>query len=80
MAGQNQYELIKDAITYLEKRAGGSLDQSTLRRSLFMLSGEDAIWHLLKVSAGLDSLIVGEGQVIHTHTPTYPPIYPLGRI
>ena len=63
LAGQNQYELIKDAITYLEDRAGGSLDQATLRRSLFMLSGEDAIWHLLKVSAGLDSLIVGEGQV-----------------
>ena len=43
---------------------GGTLDQSTLRRSLFMLSGEDAIWHLLKVSAGLDSLIVGEGQIL----------------
>ena len=38
-----------DAVNYLEKRAGGSLDQATLRRSLFMLSGEDAIWHLLKV-------------------------------
>ena len=64
LAGQNQYELIKDAITFLEQRAGGTLDQSTLRRSLFMLSGEDAIWHLLRVSAGLDSLIVGEGQIL----------------
>ena len=64
LAGQNQYECIKDAITYLEQRAGGTLDQATLRRSLFMLSGEDAIWHLLKVSAGLDSLIVGEGQIL----------------
>ena len=64
LAGQNQYELIKDAITYLEQRAGGTLDQCTLRRSLFMLSGEDAIWHLLRVSAGLDSLIVGEGQIL----------------
>jgi glutamyl-tRNA reductase len=29
-----------------------------------MIQGEDAIWHLLKVSAGLDSLIVGEGQIL----------------
>jgi len=28
----------------------------------FILLGEDAIWHLLKVSAGLDSLVVGEGE------------------
>jgi len=27
-----------------------------------LLLGEDAIWHLLKVSAGLDSLVVGEGE------------------
>jgi glutamyl-tRNA reductase len=29
-----------------------------------MLSGEDAIWHALRVSAGLDSLVVGEGQIL----------------
>lgn len=40
------------------------LDLPTLRRSLFLLSGEDAIWHLLKVSAGLDSLVIGEGQIL----------------
>ena len=64
LSGQNQYECIRDAVNFLEKRAGGSLDQATLRKSLFMLSGEDAIWHLLKVGAGLDSLIVGEGQIL----------------
>lgn len=64
IAGQNQYECIRDAIDFLFKRAGGSVDQMTLRRNLFMLSGEDAIWHLLKVSAGLDSLVVGEGQIL----------------
>lgn len=55
---------IRDVIDFLLQRAGGSLDQQTLRRSLFMLSGEDAIWHLLRVSAGLDSLVVGEGQIL----------------
>lgn len=64
LAGTNQYEVIRDAIDFLYKRAGETIDHTTLRRNLFMLSGEDAIWHLLKVSAGLDSLVVGEGQIL----------------
>lgn len=64
LAGKNQYECMRDAIDFLHKRAGGDLDLNTLRRSLFLLSGEDAIWHLLRVSAGLDSLVVGEGQIL----------------
>ena len=64
LAGANQYECIRDALTYLQERSGGALDQETLRANMFMLSGEEAIWHLLRVSAGLDSLIVGEGQIL----------------
>jgi len=64
LAGPNQYECIRDAIDFLQKKSGGTLDQATLRKNLFMLSGEDAIWHLLRVSAGLDSLVVGEGQIL----------------
>ena len=64
LAGSNQYECIRDAINFLQNKAGGSLDQATLRKNLFMLSGEDAIWHSLRVSAGLDSLVVGEGQIL----------------
>lgn len=64
LAGKNQYECMRDAIDFLHKRSGGTLDLNTLRRSLFLLSGEDAIWHLLRVSAGLDSLVVGEGQIL----------------
>jgi len=64
LSGPNQYQCIRDAIDYLLQRAGGSLDQISLRKSLFMLSGEDAVWHILRVSAGLDSLVVGEGQIL----------------
>jgi len=47
---------------YLSQRAG--LPVSMLRKNLFMLSGEDATWHALRVSGGLDSLVVGEGQIL----------------
>lgn len=48
--------------SYLSERSG--LPVSTLRQNLFMLSGDDAVWHLMRVSGGLDSLIVGEGQIL----------------
>lgn len=64
LSGKNQYACIQDAVNFLVERAGGTIDPLTLRQNLFMLSGEDAIWHLLKVSAGLDSLVVGEGQIL----------------
>lgn len=51
-------------MSFLLAKCNHALDQATLRRNLFMLSGEDAIWHLLRVSAGLDSLVVGEGQIL----------------
>jgi glutamyl-tRNA reductase len=64
LAGSNQYEIIRDVIQFLTESSNNSVDTFTLRKNLFMLSGEDAIWHLLRVSAGLDSLIVGEGQIL----------------
>jgi glutamyl-tRNA reductase len=57
---------------YLAERSG--LPVSTLRKNLFMLSGDDAVWHLMRVSGGLDSLVVGEGQILsqvrqcHSHS------------
>lgn len=47
---------------YLADRSG--LPVSTLRKNLFMLSGDDAVWHIMRVAGGLDSLIVGEGQIL----------------
>lgn len=53
---------IADVLAFLLERSG--LDEASLWDNLFMLSGEDAVWHLLRVSAGLDSLVVGEGQIL----------------
>jgi len=47
---------------YLAKKSG--LPVSILRKNLFMLSGDDAVWHVMRVSGGLDSLVVGEGQIL----------------
>ncbi len=35
-----------------------------LRQHLFVLLHEDAVMHLMRVSAGLDSLVLGEGQIL----------------
>jgi glutamyl-tRNA reductase len=48
--------------SYLANRSG--LPVSVLRQNLFMLSGDDAVWHVMRVAGGLDSLIVGEGQIL----------------
>jgi len=55
-------EAMRAATTFFAERSG--LSQGVLRRNLFMLAGEDASWHLLRVSAGLDSIVVGEGQIL----------------
>uniref|UniRef100_A0A7S2V0V0 Glutamyl-tRNA reductase n=1 Tax=Fibrocapsa japonica TaxID=94617 RepID=A0A7S2V0V0_9STRA len=56
------HEAIRDTILFLSERSG--LPQSELRKNLFILSGEDATKHVLRVSGGLDSLVVGEGQIL----------------
>jgi len=47
---------------FLARRSG--LPVPVLRQNLFMLSDDDAVWHVMRVSGGLDSLIVGEGQIL----------------
>ncbi len=42
----------------------GQLPLHYLRPHLFTLLHEDAIMHLMRVSAGLDSLVLGEGQIL----------------
>lgn len=49
----------------------GKLPVHQLRPYLFILLHQDAVMHLMRVSAGLDSLVLGEGQILaqvkHTH-------------
>jgi len=40
------------------------LPASSLRQHLFIFLHEDAVMHLMRVSAGLDSLVLGEGQIL----------------
>ena len=40
------------------------LSVRSLRQHLFMLLHEDAVMHSMRVAAGLDSLVLGEGQIL----------------
>lgn len=42
----------------------GQIPLQQLRRYLFTLLHQDAVRHLLRVSAGLESLVLGEGQIL----------------
>jgi glutamyl-tRNA reductase len=53
---------VKEIIQFLAER--GQVSLASLRRYLFTLLHEDAIRHLMRVSAGLESLILGEGQIL----------------
>jgi glutamyl-tRNA reductase len=61
-AAPSAREAVARVTEYLAQRA--DMPVSVLRKNVFMLSGDDAVWHLMRVSGGLDSLVVGEGQIL----------------
>jgi glutamyl-tRNA reductase len=60
---------VQDAIQFLSEF--GKLPLMDLKQHLFILLHEDAVMHLMRVAGGLDSLVLGEGQILaqvkHTH-------------
>jgi glutamyl-tRNA reductase len=53
---------VRDIMRFLSEHSGISLED--LRPHLFVLLQQDAVMHLMRVSAGLDSLVLGEGQIL----------------
>ncbi|KAJ4803442.1 Glutamyl-tRNA reductase [Rhynchospora pubera] len=53
---------IREVIEWMAKTSG--IPAEELRQHLFMLRDSDATRHLFEVSAGLDSLVLGEGQIL----------------
>ena len=61
-AASDAHEANARVMEYLAERS--KLPVSVLRKNIFMLEGDDAVWHLMRVAGGLDSLVVGEGQIL----------------
>ncbi|GJP48424.1 hypothetical protein CLOM_g7712 [Closterium sp. NIES-68] len=53
---------IREVTEWMSKSSGVPVEE--LRQHLFLLRQRDATQHLLRVSSGLDSLVLGEGQIL----------------
>jgi len=53
---------LQDAIQFLSEFS--KIPLKDLKQHLFMLLHKDAVMHLMRVAGGLDSLVLGEGQIL----------------
>jgi glutamyl-tRNA reductase len=60
---------IREVVQFLSEHS--KLPMTLLRPHLFMLLHEDAVMHLMRVAGGLDSLVLGEGQILAQVKNTY---------
>lgn len=62
IVAQESEQGIREVTQFLSEYS--KLSVMSLRPHLFMLLHQDAVMHLMRVSAGLDSLVLGEGQIL----------------
>jgi glutamyl-tRNA reductase len=60
---------IREVVQFLSEHS--KLSVSSLRPHLFMLLHQDAVMHVMRVAGGLDSLVLGEGQILAQVKNTY---------
>ncbi|MEM6598761.1 MAG: glutamyl-tRNA reductase [Cyanobacteria bacterium P01_C01_bin.69] len=53
---------VRDVMRFLSDHSG--IEPNELRPHLFVLLQQDAVTHLMRVAGGLDSLVLGEGQIL----------------
>ncbi|KAI3429886.1 hypothetical protein D9Q98_010197 [Chlorella vulgaris] len=62
VVGLSFHRGVREVEEWMSRASGVPLDE--LRPHLFLLRDRDATSHLLRVSGGLDSLVMGEGQIL----------------
>lgn len=54
----------KDMIGFLQSFQAVRLKEEEIEQYFYFYSGEEAVLHLFRVASGLDSLVLGEGQIL----------------
>lgn len=62
VVGLSWHRGVREVEEWMSRISGVPLEE--LRPYLFLNRDRDAVWHLLRVSSGLDSLVMGEGQIL----------------
>eukprot|EP00892_Ulva_mutabilis_P002061 jgi/Ulvmu1/11856/UM081_0014.1 len=62
VVGLSWHRGVREVEEWMSMMSGVPLEE--LRPYLFLNRDRDATWHLLRVSSGLDSLVMGEGQIL----------------